>query len=213
VNVAKAIESTAAVETVFVVDDDASMRRALERMFRTVGFAVEVFDSAAALLAHDKESVPCCAVLDVHMPAVDGLELHARLREAGRTIPVVFITGHGDVPTSVRAMKTGAMDFIEKPFSDEELLAAVRKALDASVHAALAHDERVRLEEKSRSLTAREREVFILVAQGLQNKVIGARLGTSEKTIKVHRGRVMDKMAAKSIADLVRMAEHLAYTK
>jgi len=211
-SLAKTSDSAPAVETVYVVDDDPSMRRALERMFRTVGFAVEIFDSAAALLAHDRESVPCCAVLDVHMPAVDGLALHARLREAGRTVPVVFITGHGDVPTSVRAMKTGAIDFIEKPFSDEDLMAAVRRALDASSGDALAHEERVALEKKAKTLTPRERDVFVLVAQGLQNKVIGARLGASEKTIKVHRGRVMDKMAANSLADLVRMAEHLGFT-
>ena len=212
-SLAKTSDSAPAVETVYVVDDDPSMRRALERMFRTVGFAVEIFDSAAALLAHDRESVPCCAVLDVHMPAVDGLALHARLREAGRTVPVVFITGHGDVPTSVRAMKTGAIDFIEKPFSDTDLIAAVRRALDTSSADALAQKERVRLEKKAKSLTPRERDVFVLVAQGLPNKVIGARLGASEKTIKVHRGRVMDKMAASSLADLVRMAEHLGLTE
>jgi FixJ family two-component response regulator len=189
------------------------MRKALERMFRTVGFAVEIFDSAAALLAHDRDCAPCCAVLDVHMPAVDGLALHARLKEAGWTLPVVFITGHGDVPTSVRAMKTGAIDFIEKPFSDADLLDAVRRALSASRNEALARGARVTLEKKAESLTPRERAVFILVAQGLPNKLIGARLGASEKTIKVHRGRVMDKMAANSLADLVRMAEHLRLTK
>ena len=210
---AKMSDSAPAVETVYVVDDDPSMRKALQRMFRTAGFAVELFDSAAAILAHDREAVPCCAVLDVHMPAVDGLALHARLREAGRTVPVVFITGHGDVPTSVCAMKTGAIDFIEKPFSDEDLLAAVRRALDASGADARAHDERVGLEKKAESLTPRERDVFVLVAEGLPNKVIGARLGASEKTIKVHRGRVMGKMAASSLADLVRMAEHLGFTK
>ena len=197
------------IETVYVVDDDASMRKALERMFRTAGFAVEVFDSAASFLAHGEDLSPCCAVLDVRMPAVDGLALHAGLKDAGRELPVVFITGHGDVTTGVRAMKTGAIDFIEKPFSDEDLLAAVRTALDASLSRALAHEARVALEEKVKSLTPREREVFVLVAQGLPNKVIGARLGASEKTIKTHRHRVMDKMAAGSLADLVRMAEHL----
>src|SRR5207249_779200 len=163
--------------------------------------------------AHDGESVPCCAVLDVHMPAVDGLALHARLREAGRSVPVVFITGHGDVPTSVRAMKTGAIDFIEKPFSDEELIAAVRRAHDASNSDARRHEERAALEAKAKSLTPRERDVFALVVQGLLNKVIGARLDVAEKTIKVHRGRVMDKMGANSVADLVRMAERLGFTK
>jgi len=201
------------VETVYVVDDDASMRKALERMFRTAGFAVETFDSAASFLAHGADSSPCCAVLDVRMPAVDGLALHARLKDAGRALPVVFITGYGDVTTGVRAMKTGAVDFIEKPFSDDNLLAAVRTALDASRGRALAHEKRVALEEKVKSLTPREREVFVLVAQGLPNKVIGARLGASEKTIKVHRRRVMDKMAAGSFADLVRTAEQLLLTE
>jgi FixJ family two-component response regulator len=201
------------IETVYVVDDDASMRRALERMFRTAGFAVRTFDSAAAFLAHDKDAIPSCAVLDVRMPAVDGLGLHARLKDARRALPVVFITGHGDVPTSVRAMKTGAIDFIEKPFADEDLIAAVRTALDASRGGALAHEERVALEGRVKSLTPREREVFVLVAQGLPNKTIGARLGIAEKTIKVHRGRVMDKMAAGSLADLVRIAGRLGLTK
>ena len=201
------------IETVYVVDDDASMRKALERMFRTVGFAVETFDSAASFLANGADPSPCCAVLDVRMPAVDGLALHARLKDAGRALPVVFITGYGDVTTGVRAMKTGAVDFIEKPFSDDNLLAAVRTALDASRGRALAQEKRVALEEKVKSLTPREREVFALVAQGLPNKVIGARLGASEKTIKVHRRRVMDKMAAGSFADLVRMAEQLLLTE
>ncbi len=201
------------IETVYVVDDDASMRKALERMFRTAGFAVETFDSATSFLAHREDLPPCCAVLDVRMPAVDGLALHARLKDAGRLLPVVFITGHGDVTTGVRAMKTGAIDFIEKPFSDEDLLAAVRLALEASQAGALAQEERVALEKKIKSLTPREREVFVLVAQGLPNKVIGARLGASEKTIKTHRGRVMHKMGAGSLADLVRMAEHLHLTE
>jgi FixJ family two-component response regulator len=210
---AKTSDSAPAAGTVYVVDDDPSMRKALERMFRTAGFAVETFDSAASFLAHGQDPSPCCAVLDVHMPAVDGLALHARLKDAGRTLPVVFITGHGDVTTGVRAMKTGAIDFIEKPFADEDLIAAVRTALDASRGGALAHEERVALEGRVKALTPREREVFVLVAQGLPNKTIGVRLGIAEKTIKVHRGRVMDKMAADSLAELVRMAGRLGLTK
>ena len=201
------------VETVYVVDDDPSMRRALERMFRTLGYGVETFDSAAAFLAHDNEAPPCCAVLDVRMPMTDGLELQAQLRDAGKALPVVFITGYGDIPTSVRAMKTGAIDFIEKPFSDEDLLRAVRAALDASGGTMLAGNLRAALEAKAKSLSPREREVFVLVAQGLPNKAIGAQLGAAEKTIKVHRGRVMGKMAANSLAELVRMAERLGLTK
>jgi FixJ family two-component response regulator len=206
-------EAAPTLETVYVVDDDPSMRRALERMFRTLGYVVETFDSAAAFLAHENETPPCCAVLDVRMPTVDGLALQSKLEEAGRALAVVFITGYGDVPTSVRALKSGAIDFIEKPFSDEDLLRAVRAALDASRDDMLARNLRAALEARAKSLSPREREVFVLVAQGLPNKVIGARLGASEKTIKVHRGRVMGKMAANSLAELVRIAARLGLTK
>ena len=206
-------ELSPAVETVYVVDDDASMRMALDRMFRTASFAVKTFDSPAAFLAHENDAAPCCAVLDFKMPGLDGITLHERLRKSGRMLPVVFITGHGDVPTSVRAMKGGAIDFIEKPFENADLVAAVRRALSASRTSAQAQEHIAALEQKLKSLTPREREVFILVAQGLLNKVIAARLGTAEKTIKVHRGRVMEKMAARSLAELVRMAESLDLTK
>jgi FixJ family two-component response regulator len=208
-----ATESTPAAETVYVVDDDASMRTALDRMFRIEGFAVKTFDSPTAFLSHNHDTEPCCAVLDLRMPALDGLALQARLREAGRMLPVVFITGHGDVPTSVRAMKTGAIDFIEKPFESEDLIAAVRTALDVSRDSVHAREQLAVLERKLKSLTPREKEVFILVARGLMNKVIAARLGTAEKTIKVHRGRVMEKMEAGSLAELVRIAERLDQTK
>lgn len=197
------------VETVYVVDDDVSMRSALERMFRIAKFAVRTFDSPAAFLAHELDVPPCCAVLDYRMPGLDGIALHERLREAKRMLPVVFITGHGDVPTSVRAMKTGAIDFIEKPFESEELMHAVRRALAASKSDAQAQEQRSVLEHKLRSLTPREKEVLILVTQGLLNKVIADRLGIAEKTIKVHRGRVMEKMAVRSLADLVRISERL----
>jgi FixJ family two-component response regulator len=196
-----------ALETVYVVDDDPSMRRALDRMFRTASFAVKTFDSPEAFLAHEVDAMPCCAVLDFRMPGLDGIALQARLREVGRMLPVVFVTGHGDVPTSVRAMKTGAIDFIEKPFECEELIAAVRRALAASHVMAQDHEQRESLERKVQSLTPREKEVFVLVTQGLLNKVIAGRLGTAEKTIKVHRGRVMEKMGARSLAELVRLAE------
>jgi len=208
-----ATESTPAAETIYVVDDDASMRIALDRMFRCAGFAVKTFDSPSAFLSHNHDAAPCCAVLDLRMPALDGLALQARLREAGRMLPVVFITGHGDVLTSVRAMKTGAIDFIEKPFENEDLIAAVRRALAASRDSVHAREQRAALEQKLKSLTPRENEVFVLVAQGLLNKVIAARLGTAEKTIKVHRGRVMKKMDAGSLAELVRISERLDLTK
>ena len=202
-----------AVETVYVVDDDASMRKALERLLRTEGFSVEAFESAVALLARDRDAAPSCAVVDVRMLPFDGLELQRRLKDEGRLLPLVFVTGHGDVPTSVRAMKSGAIDFIEKPFSNEDLVAAVRAALEASRRGTSTRDWHAALRRRVASLTPREREVFLLVAQGLPNKVIGIRLGASEKTIKVHRGRVMEKMAAGSLAELVRMAERLGSTE
>lgn len=196
-------------EIVYVVDDDASMRRALARMFRAIGMPVETFESAEAFLAHPRPATPCCLVLDVWMPEVNGLALQARLSESGTDIPVVFITGQGDVLSSVRAMKEGAVDFIEKPFSDEDLLAAVRSALAKSRTRLLVDGERHALEQRAKSLTAREREVLVLVTQGLANKVIAARLAISEKTVKAHRGRVMDKMQARSLAELVRIAQRV----
>jgi RNA polymerase sigma factor (sigma-70 family) len=204
-----AVDRRNAVETVYVVDDDVSMRKALDRMFRTAGFVVETFDSGASFLAHECDVTPCCAVLDFQMPGLDGITLHARLRQAGRMLPVIFITGHGDVTTSVRAMKGGAVDFIEKPFDDEDLIDAARRAIRASRDSAQEQEQRAAIRQKLKSLTPREKEVLLLVVQGLLNKVIAARLGTTEKTIKVHRGRVMEKMAAGSLAELVRIAERL----
>ena len=198
---------------VYVVDDDASMRSALDRMFRTASLGVETFDSPAAFLARAPDAAPCCAVLDLRMPELDGIALQARLKDAGRMLPIVFITGRGDVSTSVRAMKAGAIDFIEKPFEDESLLAAVRRALTVSRDDAEAGEQRGALERNLNSLTRREKEVFVLVAQGLLNKVIATRLGSAEKTVKVHRGRVMKKMGAGSLAELVRMAERLGLTE
>ena len=206
-------ESVPVVETVYVVDDDASIRTALDRMFRIAGFAVKTFDSPVTFLEHEHDAPPCCAVLDLRMPALDGLALQTRLREAGRMLPVVFITGHGDVPTSVRAMKTGAIDFIEKPFETEDLIAAVRRAVDASRDSLHTREQLAVLGRNLSSLTPREKEVFALVAQGLLNKVIATRLGVAEKTIKVHRGRVMEKMKAGSLAELVRIAERLDRVK
>jgi len=185
------------------------MGKALGRLLRSEGYVVHSFESAPAFLAYDGHMMPSCAVFDIRMPPMDGLALHAALRQAGRALPVVFITGHGDVRTSVQAMKDGAIDFLEKPFTDEALLRAVRTALQASERTALIQEDRQALARKVALLTPRERQVFALVAQGLPNKVVGARIGTTEKTVKVHRARVMEKMAADSLADLVRMAQKI----
>ena len=191
-----------AAGTVFVIDDDPSVRRALERQLRTAGFRVETFDSAQDYLARAPQAAVACIVTDVRMPGMSGLDLQGSLARAGRALPMVFITGHGDIPTTVRAMKGGAVDFLPKPFAEAEILAAVRAALERSREAAS-------LRARYEALTVREREVLALVAAGLLNKVIADRLGIQEATIKVHRGRVMEKMGAASLADLVRMSERL----
>jgi FixJ family two-component response regulator len=192
---------------VLVADDDASVRRALSRLLRTAGFAVETYASAPALLARASPEPPVCVVSDVRMPGDSGLDLQARLRQTHPDIPVVFITGHGDVPTSVRAMKGGAVDFIEKPFTDEQLLDCVRRALETHRRRCAERTARQTLEQRVATLTPREREVLQLVVAGLLNKQIAGRLGTAEKTVKIHRGRVMEKMQAGSVAELVRMIE------
>jgi FixJ family two-component response regulator len=195
---------------VFVVDDDASVRKAVARLLRTHGFAIESFASAQDFMAHgDLPDGPSCLVLDIRMPELDGLGLQERIGRAGLDVAIVFLTGHGDVPTTVRAMKAGAVDFLEKPFEADDLVAAVRRALAVSERTRVARTERDDLEARLSALTPREREVLALVAAGLTNKVIAVRLGTTEKTIKVHRGRVMAKMNAPSLAELVRMVEKL----
>ena len=191
-----------AAGTVFVIDDDPSVRRALERQLRTAGFRVETFDSAQDYLARAPQAAVACIVTDVRMPGMSGLDLQGSLAQAGRALPMVFITGHGDIPTTVRAMKGGAVDFLPKPFAEAEILAAVAAALERSREAAS-------LRARYEALTVRERDVLALVVAGLLNKVIADRLGIQEATIKVHRGRVMEKMGAASLADLVRMSERL----
>ncbi|HSE28921.1 MAG TPA: response regulator transcription factor [Gemmatimonadales bacterium] len=194
---------------VFVVDDDASVRRALLRLFRSAGIAAEGFASADEFLTQAHPAGPCCLVLDVRMPGVTGPDLQQRLKDAGTRIPIVFLTGHGDVPLTARVMKAGAVDVLTKPVQDRTLLEAVQAALEQDRANRAEGAALGSLQSRLRRLTPREGEVLRLVIAGLLNKQIAAELGTSERTVKVHRGRVMHKMEAGSVADLVRAAGSL----
>ena len=197
---------------VFVVDDDVSVCVALSRLIRTAGLHVETFGTAAECLSADRLKDADCLVLDVHLPDLSGLELQAKLTELGLELPIVFITGRGDIPMSVRAMKAGALEFLTKPFDNQQLLAAIAQGIARCQNARLNEGKLLGLRRRYRSLTPRERQVFALVVQGLLNKQIAGELGTAEKTVKIHRGQVMRKMEAASLADLVRMSEKLSPT-
>lgn len=194
---------------VYVVDDDPAVGRSLCRLIRGVGLDAIAFSSARTFLEHPRSTGPACLVLDVRMPGLGGLDLQTQLEDIRHTLPIVFITGHGNVPTSVRAMKGGAVDFLQKPFNDDELIAAVQRGLALSRQGQLDAATRGEIERRIRTLTPREREVMALVVKGLLNKQIAGELGAAEKTVKVHRGRVMQKMQANSVADLVHMAERI----
>jgi len=196
-------------QVVFVIDDDASMRDAVSRLLNAVGLTVQTFASAREFLAGRLPDVPGCAVLDVRLPGLSGLDLQREMVERGIHIPVIFITGHGDIPMSVQAMKAGAVEFLTKPFRDQDLLDAVRSGIQLDRQGRKERAELAELRDGLRQLTPREREVMSLVVAGLINKQIALRLGASEKTIKIHRGHVMQKMRADSLADLVRMSQKL----
>ena len=196
-------------QIVFVIDDDASMRLAITRLLHAVGLRSKTFSSGQEFLRSELPDVPGCVILDVRLPELNGLELQREMVERGMHLPVVFITGHGDIPMSVQAMKAGAIDFLTKPFRDQDLLDAVRSGLDLDREARQRRAEMDQLRYALERLTQREREVMSLVVSGLLNKQIALRLGTSEKTIKIHRGHVMRKMGAASFADLVKMSQKL----
>ena len=198
---------------VFLVDDDQLFRRSTERLIRTAGLNVQSFTSARDFLQSTRPEGPACLVLDVRMPGLSGMDLQRELTKAGIRIPIIFITGHGDIPMSVRAMKAGAVEFLTKPFRGPVLLGAIRAAIERDRSALLKQSEIRELRERYEQLTPREREVMTLVADGLLNKQVAGELKTAEATIKFHRAHIMQKMHADSLADLIRMAEKLGASR
>ena len=193
--------------SVFIVDDDALIRDSLEQLIKSVGLKAEKFSSARAFLDTELPNKPCCLVLDIRMPGLSGLELQAKLEKSGRSIPIIIITGHGTVSMSVKAMKAGAVDFLQKPFDDQELLDAINHAIEQNRQARLEQAEIYEIKQHIESLTLREHEVFVPVIAGMLNKEIAYNLNMSESTVKTHQAHIMRKMAVKSFAELVRAAQ------
>jgi FixJ family two-component response regulator len=193
--------------TVFIIDDDASVRKSLSRLLRSAGYTTETFASAEAFLGREHFNGIGCLLLDVQMPGLTGMDLQEELNRADYHMPIIFITGHGNIPMSVEAMKKGAVDFLTKPFDDKELLQALEKAIEKDTHARAQYDEALEIHRRIELLTPRENEILRYIITGMLNKQIALKLNIAEKTVKVHRGRIMEKLCVDSVAELVRLAE------